>query len=205
EGESAPGAAALAISLDHLAGRPPAEEAALEEVLLPAEPGLGHLRTAPDGPFVLEQGLEHADRGVERRPRRAVGGLAVPAAVGQLLVEQPIDEAPDVLAEVGAARRHLAVDARLDLARAEGIAVAFLRAASLPRDAVADEAHRAPCFGARGIETHLPQQREDVHRGVPTAVPGRATPPAVGRLKGEQPRARALGGDPRALGCDLLR
>ena len=95
EGEARPRGAALAISLDHLAGRPPAEEPALEEVLLPAQTGLGHLRAAPDGPFVLEQGLQHADRGVERRPRRAVLSLAVPAAVGQLLGEQPVDDAPD--------------------------------------------------------------------------------------------------------------
>src|SRR3989442_3498989 len=133
EGEARPRGVLLAISLDHLACRPPAEEAALEEVLLPAETGPGHLRAGPDSPFVLEQGLEHADRGVERRPRRAVGGLAVPAAVGQLLGEQPVDDAPDVLAEVGAARRHLPVDARLHLAREEGIAVRFLRTASLPR------------------------------------------------------------------------
>src|SRR5439155_7035285 len=78
EREAGPGGPALAISLDDLARRPPAEEAALEEVLLPAEPGLGHLWNAPDGPFALEQGLEHADRRVERRPRRAVGGIAVP-------------------------------------------------------------------------------------------------------------------------------
>ena len=78
------------------------------------------------------------------------------------------------------------------------------RPAPLPRHAVADEAHRAPCLGARGIETHFPQQRQDVHRGVPPAVPGRATPPAIGRLEGEQPRASAFGGDPRALGRDVL-
>ena len=59
------------ISLDRLAGHA-AEKSALEEVLLPAEPGLGHFRTAPARPLVLEQRLEHADRGVERRPRRAV-------------------------------------------------------------------------------------------------------------------------------------
>src|SRR5260221_8335303 len=117
EGEAGPCGAALAISLDHLARRPPAEEAALEEVLLPAEPGRGHVRTAPDGPFVLEQGLEHADRGVKGRPRRAALGRAVPAAVLKLLAEQPVDQASHVLAEVGAAGRHLAVDARLDLAR----------------------------------------------------------------------------------------
>src|SRR6267143_6211325 len=49
---------------NHLAGRPPAEEAPLEEILLPAETGLGHLRAAPAGSFDLEQSLEHADRGV---------------------------------------------------------------------------------------------------------------------------------------------
>src|SRR5206468_5808047 len=196
EGESAPGAAALAISLDHLAGRPPAEEAALEEVLLPAEPGLGHLRTAPDGPFVFEQGLERADRGIERRPRRAVGGLAVPAAVGQLLPQEPVDDAPDVLAEPSGARRHLAVDAGLDLSREVRIAVAFLRATSLPGHPLADETHGAPCLGAGGIEPHFPEQRKHVHGGVPPAIPGCATPSAVGRLEGQQTRASALLSDP---------
>jgi hypothetical protein len=43
----------LAISLDHRAGRPPAEEPALEEVLLPAG-RLGHVRAAPYSPFVFE-------------------------------------------------------------------------------------------------------------------------------------------------------
>src|SRR5947209_5432479 len=37
EGEAGPRGAALQIALDHLAGGPPAEEAALEEVFLPAE------------------------------------------------------------------------------------------------------------------------------------------------------------------------
>src|SRR5262249_28455283 len=36
-------------------------------------------------------------------------------------------------------------------------------------------------------------------------VPRRAAPPPVGPLEGEQPGARALSGDPRALGRDLLR
>ena len=125
EGEARPHSVALAIPLDHLAGRPPAEETALEEVLLPAETGLGHRRRCSRRQFVLEQRFQHADRGVERRARRAVLGLAVPAAVGQLLAEQPVDDAPHVLAEVGAARRHLPVDARLHLAGEEGIAVAL--------------------------------------------------------------------------------
>ena len=36
-------------------------------------------------------------------------------------------------------------------------------------------------------------------------VPRRASPRPVGPLEGEQPSARALGGDPRALGRDLVR
>jgi hypothetical protein len=84
------------------------------------------------------------------------------------------------------------------LAREEGVAVAFRRAAPLPRHAVAHEAHSPPCFLARGVETEITQQHQDVHRGVPPAVPGRAAPSPIGRLKGEQPYAQALGGDPRA-------
>src|SRR5262249_49392079 len=173
----------------HLARRPPPEEPALEEVLLPVDAGRGDLRAAPACPFVREQGLEHADRRVERRPRRPVGGLAVPAAVGQLFGEQPVDDATDVLAEVGAGRGHLPVDARLHLAGEEAIAVTLRRPTALPRHAVADEAHRAACLFARGVETEVTQQHQDVHRGVPPAVPRRAAPLPVRRLEGEQPRA----------------
>src|SRR5258706_11184457 len=42
EGEAGPRGAALAIPLDHLAGRAPAEEAALEEGPPPPDPGRGH-------------------------------------------------------------------------------------------------------------------------------------------------------------------
>lgn len=65
---------------------------------------------------MLEQSLQHTDRGVKRRPRRTVRCLTVPATIGQLLGEQPVDDGPDVLAEVGADRHDLPVDARLGLA-----------------------------------------------------------------------------------------
>jgi hypothetical protein len=110
----------------------------------------------------------------------------------------------DVLAEVGADRPHLPVDAGLHLTGEEGVVVTLLRAAALPGHAVADEAYRAACLVAGGIETEVPQQHQDVHGRVPPAVPRRAAPPAVASLEGEQPRAPALGGDPRALGRDLL-
>jgi hypothetical protein len=82
--------------------------------------------------------------------------------------------------------------------------MAFLRAISLPRHPVVYEAHRPACLVARRIQTEVPQQREDVHRGVPPAVPCRATPPTIVRLEYKQPRA-ALGADPRALGRYFLR
>ena len=117
----------------------------------------------------------------------------------------------DILAKVRAARRHLPVDARLDLAREEGIAdkvLALPRAVPIPAPpphAVANQAHRAPRRVARGIEAHLAQQRQNVHRGVPAVVPRRAGPRPIGPLEGEQLRAHALGGHPRALSRDRLR
>ncbi len=104
EGQAGPVGAVRAITLDHLAGGPPSEESAREKVLLPAQTRVGDLGSVAPQPFPLEKGLQHADRGVEGRPRRAVLRLAVPAAVGQLLAEQPLDDATDVLSEVGAGR-----------------------------------------------------------------------------------------------------
>src|SRR5205809_5144519 len=75
----------------------------------------------------------------------------------------------------------------------------------LPRHVVADEAHRPPCLRARGVETQVAQQPQDVHRGVPPAIPSRASPPAIGVLQAEQPCAPAPGGDPCTLGRDLIR
>jgi len=46
----------------------------------------------------------------------------------------------------------------------------------------------------------FPQHRKDVHRRVPSAIPGPATPAAVGSLKGEQPRPHSLRGNPGAFG-----
>ena len=111
----------------------------------------------------------------------------------------------DVLAEVRADRAHLSIDTGLQLTGEEGIVITLLRAATLPGHAVTDEAHRATCLVAGRIETQVPQQHQDVHGGVPPTVPRRAAPPPVGPLEGEQPRAHALGGDPGALGRDLIR
>src|SRR5262249_60274401 len=74
------------------AGRAPSEETALEQVLLGSPSGPRDLRRGPDGTLVLEQPLQHADRGVERRAR-ALRRVAVPATVRELLIDETAREA----------------------------------------------------------------------------------------------------------------
>src|SRR6185436_2329155 len=126
--------------VDDLAGREPAHQATLEEVLLAPSPcGGGSWRDA-DGALVLEQSLEHADRGVERPACGAVLLLAVPSTVGHRLAQQPIDDALHVLAEVGAEGDGPAIDAGLDFALEERLA------GVLPATVLADERDGAPRF-----------------------------------------------------------
>jgi len=80
------------------------------------------------------------------------------------------------VAEVRADCGNLPIDARLDFALKEGIALAFPRTTSVPRHPVADAIHRAACMIARRIEAHVPQQHQNVHGGVPTTVPRPAPP-----------------------------
>src|SRR5579859_2591430 len=144
----------------------------------------------------------------EARPRGAALAIARDYLAGRTPPEEPSLEeillAADVLAEVRADRRDLPVDARLDFACKEGIAVTFLWPASPPRHPLANEAQRAACLLTRGIDTQVPQQHEDVHGGVPTTVPCHAAPAAVVRLERDQACTKTLRGHARALGCDLF-
>src|SRR6478735_7017367 len=106
----------------HLAGALAPEQVPLQQVLLAATPGSRHGDGAA-GQLVLEQALEYAERGVERRHGGALLGFAVPAAVPELFGEQTRDEAVDVGTEVGADGERAAVDAGLDLALEERLAV----------------------------------------------------------------------------------
>ncbi len=99
----------------YLSGAGAAKEAAREQVLLADLPRVPD-RGRPCGTLVLQQPLQYADRGMERRPGRPVLRFAVPSAVVELLTEQPGDDAVNVLAEVRADRDGAAVDARFDLA-----------------------------------------------------------------------------------------
>ena len=72
---------------------------------------------AAPGPFALSYPavLQHANRRVERRSL-AARGVAVPAAVGQLLLKEPVDQNIAGLAEIRTNRKHPSVDTGLDLA-----------------------------------------------------------------------------------------
>src|SRR6184192_509472 len=63
------GAMGLAVLIDHLTGRQPAKHPPLEEIVLAAEAGSSHVPDAPHRSLVLQQTLQHVDRGVERSPR----------------------------------------------------------------------------------------------------------------------------------------
>src|SRR5215204_3091557 len=80
----------------------------------------------PRSRLVFQQSLEHTDGGMEGRPRRdrpirrvTALGIAVPAAVVQLFLEQSLGESIAGFAEVRTDAEHASVYARLDLALEE--------------------------------------------------------------------------------------
>ena len=100
------------------------------------------------------------------RSARAPLGLAVPAAVLELLAEEPIEQPIAGLAEVAAQRQNPSVDAGLDLALEERRVTEFRP----PGDLVADEAHRRPSSLARRVKPQVPQEQQGVQGGRPASV-----------------------------------
>ena len=151
---------------------------------------------------MLEQTLEHVNGRVERAAGRAVLLLAVPAAIGHLFAEQPIDHGLDVDAVVRANRHHAPVDARLRLTgeyrRATPGAVGVV-----PHSVVTDEADSALGFRALWVEAHLAQMEQREQRD-PLRLGLVLEPVAVRTLEREKLRAPALGGHAGSLAGDLV-
>src|SRR5207237_3564831 len=117
--------------------------------------------------------------------------LAVPPAIAHLLTEEPMDDAVDVAAEVGAERHDLAVDAGLNLASEERLAVV------LPCNLIVDSADGLAGLQAGGIESESAQQHQAPGGRGPfwkeRALPrGRQGPPPTDRLSRSQPGRNAL-------------
>src|SRR3954447_694539 len=201
---------------DHLPSPLAAEEVPLQEVLLAPVPGLRG-RQAAARALVFQETLEHADRGVERRDGRALLGLTVPAAVLQLLTRQTRAERVDVGPEVRAGRQGAPVDARLDLAVEVRLAVV------LPTTVLRHQGGGLARGTARRVEAELTQDRKAGKGGGPRLAVAEvrriarsplvrdplgkaraARPLTVGVAQPEQPRAPALGLDPRSLGAHLV-
>src|SRR2546427_8960356 len=117
--------------------------------------------------------------------------IAVPPAIAHLLTEEPMDDAVCVAAEVGAERHDLAINARLNLASEERLAVV------LPCNLIADSADGLAGLRAGGIESESAQQHRAPGRRGPfwkeRALPrGRQGPPPTDRLSPGQPGGNAL-------------
>src|SRR5690606_31982717 len=79
-----------------LPGRQPAEQVTAQQVLLALAPGLARALVTAARALPREQSLERVERRVERPDRGALDPLAVPAAVVELVLEEPVRDALDV-------------------------------------------------------------------------------------------------------------
>lgn len=101
--------------VDDLAGAPPPEEIAPEEVLFTAEATRYGFCRATRCPLMCQKPFEDVDRGGERRTDRTAFCFAVPTAIRELIREKASDDAFDILMKVNAQRESSAVDAGLHL------------------------------------------------------------------------------------------
>lgn len=155
----------------HLPGGPAPEQLPDQQVLLPAAAGRGHRHRSPRQ-LVVEQTLQHPDRRVERGHPRAVLGLAVPAAVAELLGEQAT---PSTCSEM-----------KVDVATGgvPGAAVAQRPAAGHPRQEHLRhaQAEPAPTGGVEGLKGP-----PGTRHGGSTAVHPFATPSRAQRIVDRRP------------------
>src|SRR5258707_310155 len=185
----------LAVRSDDLSGRSRSEQAALEEVLLSAKASASDVGPRTLRRLVFQQSFQHTDRRVERGSLTA-RGVAVPAAVAQLLLKQTVGETIACLAEIRADPKHPPVDAGLDLAFEERRVAELLPTGAAVAHVVDGRSHPI----ARRVDTEISQQLERVLGGDPGArYERRAAPMAVRSLKVQQPSPPTLGGHTRSL------
>ena len=109
--------------------------------------------------LVLQQPLDDVEGRVERGHRRTLHPLAVPAAVGQPVVEEPRRQLPDVGTEPRTVRQGERVDAAVDLAAPVGQVLVLpaavrRRASAVPRG----PRRRAPSRAGRSATRSSPSR-----------------------------------------------
>src|SRR5918994_1474742 len=160
--------------LGDLAVREPAEQAPLQQILLAPLPGGGDVAIRTLRTLVLQQALEHVDRGVERSSRGTVLLFAIPAAVGHLFGQQAVHDALDLLAEVRPDRDGPSVDAGFNLALPEPEVLVVV-----PSGGLVDRRDGPLRLLARGVDANQVKQVQRVEGAGAAREEGAAAPSSV--------------------------
>jgi hypothetical protein len=191
--------------VDRFPGSTRAEHASLEQIIFGFPARSYDSRRFASGTFVFEQSFEDADGGVEGRAP-AFGRFAVPAAVFELLGQEPVGQGVVRFFEIRSDSEDSAVDAGLCFAVEERPVVERLEH-DAPLDAVDHLASRL----ARGVETEILQNDQSVKSNEHASVlfpqiraeVSRGIAPVAGRgLDGEKLGAPAFRCNARPFGCD---
>src|SRR5262249_28698041 len=140
--------------VDDFAGSERTQQAALENIVFGPFAGLGDGRRFAARQFVIEQSFQHADSGMKRRSP-AFGCFAVPAAVFELLAQEPLCQGIVRFFEIGADAEDSAVDAGLRFAFKER---PVLEPAE--HEPLVDTADHSTSLLAYGVETEVLQDGE---------------------------------------------
>jgi hypothetical protein len=193
--------------VDDFAGSERAEHAALEQIVFRPLAALRDGRRFAPRSFVFEQSFEHADGGMERRTL-ALGCVAVPAAIFELLAEELIGQCVVGLPEIRTDAEDSAVDAGLGFTVQVRPVVEPLKDEPLVQPV--DHFASRP---AAGVETEVHQDGETVEGNQQVSVllrqivspPARAPSPAARRrLEGEKLGSPSFGCHARPLGCNCV-
>lgn len=193
--------------IDNFASPKRAEHAAFHQVVFGSLASFRDGRRFAPGALIVEQSLEHADCGMERRSP-AFWCFAVPAAIFELLAKKLTGKCVVRLLEVRTKTENSAVDAGFRFAVKERPIIEALKDEPLVN--AAD--HCASLF-AGGIKAKVLQDSESVEsnqhapiflRQLRAELSRRFAPVTGERLEGEELRAPAFGCDARPLDLNCI-
>lgn len=161
--------------VDDGAGPKRTQQATFEQVVLGSPASLRDGGRAAARPFVIAESFENADRGMEGRAP-AGRGVAVPAAVFELLAQEPVGQRVVWLFEIRAEAEYSAVDAGLGFAVKKGPVIE-----ALEHEPPVDAVDHAASLPRGGIEAQVFQHDESVEDDDQLAVLQRQIVPPAAR------------------------